>query len=228
MQEFVLRLMKLNRRGASVLVFAVIVPFFLAPFDLYPPQAGQTGKGSSAFKGEAVVHSNGQAVAPTHALVWVLFGSSVLYDGMPNRGDYIDSAVLEFENQLASSLAKFKKLAKSYEQGLQAQSKDLTGEQTEDNINLLRGFMLQNDDQALAATMEWAQKQRKKSWQVKIITPEADGKWFVGDLTPGIYMIFVRAQFGKYDVEWKAEMHVKPNQTLTMPQAPSLIYERPL
>jgi hypothetical protein len=62
---------------------------------------------------------------------------------------------------------------------------------------------------------------------VRVLTPDKDGKWFVDGLTPGTYMIFVRAQFGRYDVEWKAEMQVGPNQTLAMPQAPFLIYEKP-
>jgi hypothetical protein len=208
----------------SGFILTATVTLFAAPLDLRPLRAGQTVKESSAFKGDAVVHKlDGQAVAPTDAQVWIIFGSSVLYEGMPNRGDYIDSAALQFENQLASILAKDKKVAKSH-----VQSKDSTIGQTKEDINLGRGYMFQAEGQALEATREWVQKQPKKGWQVRIIAPEADGKWFVGGLAPGIYNIFVRADFGRYDAEWKAEMNVKPNQTLVMPQAPSLIYEKPI
>jgi hypothetical protein len=87
--------------------------------------------------------------------------------------------------------------------------------------------MLQFDDQALAATMEWARKHQSKSWQVEVITPEADGKWFVGDLKPGWYEIVVRARFGSYDAKWQGNIQVQPGQTFTPPQQPSLIYKIP-
>jgi hypothetical protein len=186
---------------------------------------GQPAKPSSSFQGRTIVHqADGTPVPPNEAKVWVLFGSSVLYEGMPNRQEYVDSAALQFESQRGHFLAQQKKTMESLLRAVKEKSTSGTGK--EESLNMYQGYMIGADDRALAGTMTWVQGHNNKSWQVKIITPDQDGTWFVGDLVPGIYQIVVRARFGDYDAEWEAGITVKPAETFAIPEGPPRLFSR--
>jgi hypothetical protein len=185
---------------------------------------GQRAIRSSAFQGRAIVHKDGTPVPPDEAQVWILFGSDVLYEGMPDRQHYIDSAALQFENQRGRLLAQGKKAMQS----LLGPAKENPTSNTENQVsaNAYKGYMIRVDDEALAATMAWAQAHKNKSSQVKIITPEPDGTWFVGDLIPGIYHIVVRARFEDYQAEWESGITVKFGETFTIAEIPPRLFYR--
>ena len=184
----------------------------------------------SAFEGQAIVHSlDDHVIPPDGANVWVLFGSIVLYEGMPDHYDYIDSAALYFQNQLNSYWDKVNKTLKRVlkdQKRKQPSQAGVVGQSDPEAANEFHGLSLKADDEALAATLEWVEKNRNKTWQVKVLPTEADGKWFVGDLRPGWYFIVVRARFGEFDAAWEANIMVQPGQTFTVPPAPSVVYKR--
>ena len=184
----------------------------------------QHARPSSGFSGRAIVHRSGTPVPPDEAKVWILFGSDVLYEGMPDRQAYVDSAALQFENQIGRFLAQDKKSMQS----LVAAAKDKSTNDTEkqESLNQYKGYMIRATDQALAATMAWAQAHSNKTWQVKTLTPEADGTWSINDLIPGTYHIIVRARFGDYDADWEAGITVKPSETFTIPDGPPGLFHQ--
>jgi hypothetical protein len=143
---------------------------------------------------------------------------------MPDRQDYIDSAALQFENQRGRLLAQEKKAMQSLLKATKENSTSNAGKQQ--SVNMYKAYMMRVDDQALAATMAWAQAHGNKLSQVKIITPEPDGTWFIGDLVPGIYHIVVRARFDDYQAEWEASITVKPGETFTIRERPPGLFYR--
>ena len=216
------------RRAAALIRAAMLLCVFLLRLTATP--AGQSTKPMSAFEGQAIVHSlDDHVIRPDGAKVWVLFGSIVLYEGMPDRYDYIDSAALYFQNQRNSYWEKVNKALKRAlkdQKQKQPSQAGVVGQSDPEAANEFHGLSLKVDDEALAATLEWAEKNRDKTWQVKVLPTDADGKWFVGDLKPGWYFIVVRARFGEFDAAWEANIMVQPGQTFTVPLAPSVVYKR--
>jgi hypothetical protein len=164
----------------------------------------------------AIVSDSGKPIAPDDAKVWILFGSIALYGGLPES--YVDSSALQFENQVNHSLAQDKKAIQS----LLAVARDKSKSDTEkrEAFNQYQGYAIKATDQALAATVQWAQQRGKKTWQVKSLTPAPDGAWSTNDLIPGIYQIVIRARFRDFDVAWEASITVKSGQISRLQDAP--------
>jgi hypothetical protein len=213
-----------HQRAPDSVVILFLWTVFIASI---PTASAQINKSMSGFEGQAIVHSlDGQIIPPDQAKVWILFGSTVPYEGMPH--DYIDSAALYFQNKRMSLLAEINKSLKKELKGVernQAQKGGALGKPDSEEVNEFHGLTLRIDDQALAATVEWAQKNRDKTWEVKVLPTEPDGKWIVGDLTPGMYCIVVHASFGKFLAAWEANITVRPGQNFTIPQQPSVVYK---
>jgi hypothetical protein len=167
--------------------------------------------------GRVIIHDSEKTVLPDEANVWILFGSTVLFGGLPEY--YVDSSALHFVNQSNHFLAQDKKTMQS----LLAVAKDKSKSDTQkrESLNQYQGDAIHATDQALVATMQWAQAHSNKTWQVKSLRAAPDGTWSVRDLIPGFYAVVIRARFGDFDAEWESPLiKVEPGQTLAFQDAP--------
>jgi hypothetical protein len=64
---------------------------------------------------------------------------------------------------------------------------------------------LQAEDQAIAYTLDWVNKNPKQSWEVVTVVPNEQGKWNAPVLRPGVYQVVIRGLVSQQDADWVGE-----------------------
>jgi hypothetical protein len=143
-------------------------------------------------------------VAPNSARVYVFFVQQLNVTGAHDvYATPDDTAGWNFkttENKLYDSTRKESKaLIKAAKQAPSAEA-----------ASAVAGYSLRITDQALTVTTEWVARHPAKSWQMKIITPDAQGFWRLEGLPSGSYEIIARGVVktpdGVVDAEWGASI----------------------
>lgn len=93
---------------------------------------------------------------------------------------------------------------------LARKNKQMPSEQTAANI---AEHALKDEDDAIAATLEWLAKHPKQSWQVVQTTSDEQGFWQLTGLRPGSYEVVIRGAVSRLDADWVADVDLRPGRT---------------
>lgn len=141
--------------------------------------------------------SGGDVLPPESAIVYILFWAG------------FDTAGERFSSQLNDLLDKNKDLERL--------EKSVDHHPRPEDGNRLAKYYLQTVDEALAGVRSWLAKRPKRSWQMKTVTPDAEGFWFAEGLPPGGYKVVVRGTLPGYDADWEGTVDLRPGGTISLP-----------
>lgn len=154
-------------------------------------------------KGQVGAEQKAGVVLPAQsATVCVMFASGMASGSFTHRYD-TDTAGGQYKYKLekldASANKQVKTLAKS------GQSDQIAK------------IYLGSVDAALAAVSAWASKHPDRAWQVRTVTPDAEGFWSTDDLPPGSYEIVARGAVRGHDADWEASVDLDSGKTISLP-----------
>jgi hypothetical protein len=171
----------------------------------FSPQSSKVG----ALKGQTGATGNdGRVLSPQSATIYVMYQSGLRAGSFTHAYD-TDTAGGQFHDRKNKSLSSDKELKTLMKSTRHAPLPEAADE--------IAAHYLQSLDQALAATSEWVAKHPKNAWQLRVITPDAQGSWSVGGLEPGSYEIVIRGRIAGYDADWEAGVDLAPGETVSLP-----------
>ena len=134
---------------------------------------------------------DGRIFIPRSAKIYVIYQANLNHKAL-------DTADQEYEIKLGQYLKSTTKELHDLQK-----YKQISSEEARARLNHAAALMLRSSDDALVATMDWAARNPKKSWQVQVLTTDEQGLWSREALTPGAYHILFRADFGNYYATWE-------------------------
>jgi hypothetical protein len=166
---------------------------------------------NSGLRGRAGAKFQNQFVAARDAKVYIFYSSEYVDQGMRDRffthQQTVDNAGGYFNyryTQLIDHDPEFKQKSKT---------PPLSVFQAE-------AHLLELEDDAIAATMDWVRQHHKEAWQVLVVTPDEQGLWTADGLLPGSYEIIIRGRLSRQDALWVFSVDLEPKQTRTLEDQP--------
>lgn len=185
----------------------VLVPIILMPvLSLGQGDAQRTPRDSvvlSNISGRVFVVGKGGEVWPARsAAVYLIY----FYDPDKKGREGLKTAGFTFQKEDLRALKKVNK-------NLKAQKGELSEAEKKQLVPKACQMLLQSTDQALSATVKWAEE-HQKPWQVKRTTTDKEGLWSLPNLNPGEYAIVVRGSTGQFDVHWQGDLVLRPGESI--------------
>lgn len=192
----------------TLLVGLAAVAVVLGTAEMCSGKAAAQRSNVGTLKGQVgATKSSGAVVAPESAAVYVLFSSAMERGSFSHVSD-VDTAGGQFRYQLNNLLAKNKEL-----KSLTKSAHQNPGPETADRI---AAHYLQSVDEALTQVRGWLTKHPDRAWQMKTVSPDAQGFWFIEGVQPGGYEVVVRGKFSEYDADWEGEVDVAPSKIISL------------
>jgi hypothetical protein len=181
---------------------------------LCPCVAAEQSSKLGVMKGQVgAMRSGGDVLPPESAAVYILFSSPMVRESL-GRGSFsiandVDTAGGQYSYQLNNVLENNKDLKRV--------EKNVRRNHRPEDANQIAIYYLQSVDEALTRVRSWLAKHPNRSWQMRTITPDAQGFWLAEGLPPGEYEIVVRGTLPGYDADWEGTVDLPPGGTISLP-----------
>jgi len=203
-------------KGSSTIAAALAgIAVIISTVGLCPCVAAEQSAKVGALKGRVgATRSGGDVLPPESAVVYILFSAEMVRDSFGRELSFshakdLDTAGGQYSYQLNNLLDKNKDLKRL--------EKSARRNPRPEDANQIATYYLQTVDEALAGVRSWLAKHPNRSWQMKTITPDAQGFWSAGGLLPGGYEVVVRGALPGYDADWEGSVDLSPDQTISLP-----------
>jgi hypothetical protein len=124
------------------------------------------------------------------------------------HGNNLDTASGQFSYHLNNLLAKNKDLKRL--------EKSVRHNPAREDANQIAAYYLETVDETLTWVRTWLTKHPKRSWQMKTLTPDAQGYWSAEGLQPGGYRVVVRGTILGFDADWEGSADLGPGRTISV------------